>query len=93
MAGGSASATGVGSGSGFARGVNVHRDRVSRRWSRVSEAGWGDNGDSGEQTRGGGARHRSSDDGGTVRGLESFIGRAVLVHEDSEVIPGFRLGV
>ena len=59
----------------------------------MSEASWGDSGDSGEQTRGGGARHWSSDDGGTVRSLESFVGRAVLVHEDSEVVPGFWLSV
>ena len=28
-----------------------------------------------------------------MRGLESFVGRAVLVHADSEVIPGFRISV
>ena len=28
-----------------------------------------------------------------VGGLESLIGRAILIHSDSEFIPGFRVGV
>ena len=50
---------------------------------------WGKSGDDG----GGSARSRSGDDGNTVGGLESLIGRTILIHLDSEFIPGFRVGV
>jgi len=42
---------------------------------------------------GGKTRSLSGDDQDTVRGLEGFVGRAVLVHMDSEVKPGFRISV
>jgi len=88
MSGPSATPAGVGGGLGLPCRVYVHRDRVTRGWVGVGEV-------CGRHSRDGlghcqrAARSRSRDIGLSVRDVECLVCRAVLIHLDCKMEPGF----